>query len=209
MRPFAHVPLLLASALCGAVLALGASQVSAQSPETVRLRGEIVSFDGATLAVKPRQGANATIRLAGNFRITGVVKASIADIKPGVFIGVSSVPKQGAASRALEIHIFSEALRGAGEGDRPWDLVPGSSMTNGTAASMVDGVDGKTVTIAYKGGERTIAISPDTSIVTFAAAGKSDLKPGAKVFVNAKKAPDGTLIAVSVNVGKDGIAPPM
>jgi hypothetical protein len=204
-----HAPRLLAFAWLGAALAFSAPPASAQSSETVRVRGEIVSLEGATLSVKPRQGAHVAIHLGDKFRLVGVIKASLADIKPGSFIGVTSVQKEGSSSRALEIHIFPEALRGTGEGDRPWDLVPGSSMTNGTAASAVDSVDGKTITVAYKGGERVIVIGPDTSIVTYAPADRSELKPGTKVFVNAQKAADGALTAVSVNVGKDGIAPPM
>jgi Domain of unknown function (DUF5666) len=202
-----HAPRLIALAL-GAALAFSAAPASAQSPETVRVRGEIVSLEGSTLSVKPRQGADVAIRLGEKFRLVGVVKASLADVKPGSFIGVTSVQKEGTGSRALEIHIFPEALRGTGEGDRPWDLVPGSSMTNGTA-SAVEGVDGKTITVAYKGGARVIVTGPDTSVVTYAPADRSELKPGVKVFVNAQKASDGSLTAVSVTMGKEGIAPPM
>jgi hypothetical protein len=202
-------PRLVAAALFGVACVLGTLPSAAQTPQTVRVRGEIVSLDGRTLLVKSRQGTDVSLHLADNLRLVGVVKASVADIKPGVFIGTSSVAKEGSASRALEIHIFPEAMRGAGEGDRAWDLVPGASMTNGTAGSAVDSVDGKTVTVSYKGGERTIVIQPDTAIVTYAPADKSDLKPGAKVFSNARKASDGMLTATSVSVGKDGIAPPM
>ncbi|MFI5015642.1 MAG: hypothetical protein ACHQAY_25175 [Hyphomicrobiales bacterium] len=209
MIRFNHARLLVAATLIGAVSTFSASTASAQSPEIVRVRGEIVSLEGAALTVKSRQGANVTIHLADDLRVVGIVRASIADIKPGVFIGTSSVPKEGSTSRALEIHILPEASRGAGEGDRPWDLMPGSSMTNGTAATAVDSADGKTVTITYKGGQRVIVIQPDTAIVTYMAADKSDLKPGAKVFITTQKGPDGTLNARSVSVGKDGITPPM
>jgi hypothetical protein len=209
-RPAAAAAARLAAAALLAVATLsGVASAFAQTPETVRVRGEIVSLDGATLVVKSRQGTDVSLHLGDNLRLVGVVKASVADIKPGVFIGTSSVVKDGSTSRALEIHILPEALRGAGEGDRAWDLVPGSSMTNGTAGNAVDSVDGKTVTVTYKGGQRTIVIQPDTSIVTYAPADKSDLKPGAKIFSNAQKAADGTLTASSVSVGKDGVVPPM
>jgi hypothetical protein len=207
MTHFHHSPRLAIAALF--VTALCAASAFAQTLETVRVRGEVVSLDGATLIVKSRQGANVTMQLADKFRIVGMVRASIEDIKPGVYIGTSSVPKEGSTSRALEIHIIPEARRGSGEGDRPWDLAPGASMTNGTAANAVDSVDGKTVTITYKGGQRIIVIQPDTAIVTYAAADKSDLKPGAKVFVTAQKAADGALKATSISVGKDGVTPPM
>ncbi len=209
MSRFNRAPLLAMAALFGAIVVLYAATAFAQTPETVRVRGEVVLLDGAALLVKSRQGANVTVQLADKLRLVGLVKASITDIKPGVYIGASSVRKEGSASRALEIHIFPEATRGAGDGDRASDLVPGASMTNGTAASAVDSVDGKTVTVSYKGGERIIVIQPDTAIVTFAAADKTDLKPGAKVIVSAQKAADGTLTATSVIVGKDGVTPPM
>jgi hypothetical protein len=163
----------------------------------------------STLVVKSRQGTDVTARLGEPLRLVGVVKASVADIKPGVFIGTSTVQKEGSTSRALEIHIFSESLRGTGEGDRAWDLVPGSSMTNGTAGNAVDSVDGKTITVTYQGGARTVVIQPDTAIVTYVPADKSEIKPGAKVFVIAQKAADGTLTANVVSVGKDGVTPPM
>jgi hypothetical protein len=191
-----------------AAAAVLAPAALAQTPPTVHVRGEVVALNATTLTVKPRQGADVALRVGVDLRLVGIVKASVADIKPGVFIGTSSVQKEGSASRALEIHIFPEALRGRGEGDRPWDLVPGASMTNGTAGSAVDGVDGKTITVSYKGGERTIVIDADTVIVTYAAADKADLVPGAKVFANAQKGADGTLIATSISIGK-GVAPPM
>ncbi len=209
MVRFNHVPRLAIASIFGAVAALCAAAAFAQAPETVRVRGEVVSLDETTLVVKSRQGANVTVHLPEKFRLVGVVKASIEDIKPGVYIGTSSVPKEGSTSRALEIHILPEASRGAGEGDRPWDLAPGASMTNGTAATAVDSVDGKTVTITYKGGQRVIVIQPDTAIVTYAAADRTDLKPGATVFVTAQKAADGALTVISVSVGKDGVTPPM
>ena len=197
-----------AFALLGTLLAFDVLPASAQSPETVRVRGEVVSVEGSALDVKPRQGPDVAVTLPEKFRLSGIVKASLADIKAGTFIGVTSVPKEGSNSRALEIHILPEAMRGAGEGDRPWDLAPGSSMTNGTA-TPVDSVDGKTITVAYKGGSRVIVVGPDTSIVTYAPADRSELKAGAKIFVNAQKGADGTLTAMSVSVGKDGVAPPM
>jgi hypothetical protein len=199
---------LLAAALFGAISAMFGPAALAQTPPTVHVRGEVVSLNATTLTVKPRQGPDLALHLGDDLRLVGIVKASIADIKPGVFIGTSSVQKEGTTSRALEIHIFPEAWRGRGEGDRPWDLAPGASMTNGTAASAVDSVNGKTVTVSYKGGERTIVIDADTVIVTYADAGKGDLVPGAKVFANAQKAVDGTLTATSISIGK-GVVPPM
>ncbi|MBV8449789.1 MAG: hypothetical protein JO124_17565 [Hyphomicrobiales bacterium] len=174
------------------------------------MRGEVVSFDGAsTLVVKSRQGTDVTVHLGNPLRLLGVVKASVDDIKPGVFIGTTTVQKEGSASRSLEIHIFPESLRGTGEGDRPWDLVPGSSMTNGSAGNAVDSVDGKTITVTYQGGSRMVVIQPDTAIVTYVPLDKSEVKPGAKIFAIAQKGADGALTASALSVGKDGVAPPM
>jgi hypothetical protein len=200
----------VAATLFGALAGLGTTSAFAQNAEVARVRGEVVSFDGqATLVVKSRQGTNVTVHLGEPLRLVGVVKASVSDIKPGVFIGTTTVQKDGSASRSLEIHIFHESLRGTGEGDRPWDLVPGSSMTNGTAGSAVDSVDGKTITVSYQGGSRTVVIQPDTAIVTYVPADKSEIKPGAKVFSITQKAADGTLTASVLSVGKDGVTPPM
>ena len=195
-----------AVALC---LTLGASPGVAQNMQGIGVRGIVVSLEGSMLTLKTREGTDATIKLADNPRVVSMVKASIADIKPGVYIGTSSVPRQGSTSRALEIHILPEALRGAGEGDYPWDLAPGSSMTNGTVNSPVESVDGLTITVSYKGGERKVTIQPDTAVVTYGPADKSDIKPGVPVFVFARKQADATLTAGFVTVGKNGVAPPM
>jgi hypothetical protein len=196
-----------AAALLAATL--GSQCGLAQTPESVRVRGSVIGLDGSVLAVKSRQAKDLSIRLADNFRVAAVVKASISDIKPGVFIGTAAAPRDATTSRALAIMVFPEALRGAGEGDRPWDLTADSTMTNGTIASAVEGVDGPVVTVAYKGGERKIVIGPDTPIVTFGPADKSDIKPGTTVFLTAQKQADGGLTAASVTVGKNGVVPPM
>jgi hypothetical protein len=110
----------------------------------------------------------------------------------------------------VEIHIFPEAMRGTGEGHRPWDLQPGSTMTNAAVAQMVKGVDGDVITLKYKDGEKKIVVTPQTVIVTYVPGDKSELKPGAKIFIaGAAKKEDGTLEAASISVGRDGITPPM
>jgi hypothetical protein len=202
-RTFFH-----AAAIALSTLVLGSSSGFAQKAETVRVRGVIVSLDGSMLTVKSRQGADVSIKLADNFRVASVVKASAADIKPGVFIGTASVSKAG-GSRALEVLVFPEALRGTGEGDYAWDLTSDSMMTNGTVGSSVASVDGPTVTVAYKGGERKITVGSDTPIVTLGPADKSDIKPGTPVFVTTQKQADGNFTAASITIGKNGVVPPM
>ena len=177
-----------------------------------RIRGTVEKIDGTTLTVKPRAGGDAvTVKLADTWTAGGVVKASMADIKPGVFVGVASVPTTDNVDdlQALELLVFPEAMRGSNEGHYGWDLQPKSMMTNANVTSKVEGVKGQTLTLAYKGGERKINLPPDTPIVTFGPATKDDIKPGAAVFVPAQKKDDGTLAAGRVLVGKDGIIPPM
>jgi hypothetical protein len=190
-------------------LALGCAVAAAQSGTAVRVRGTVVSLGGSTLIVHSRDGADVSIHLADNWAVTGVVKASMSDIKPGVFIGTASLPQPDGSLRSLEVVVFPEALRGMGEGHYPWDLKPASMMTNANIANAVDGVDGRTVTLSYKGGEQKITIPPDAPIVTFGEAQKSDVKAGAAVFVPAQHQPDGTFNAARVVVGKDGLVPPM
>jgi hypothetical protein len=192
----------------GFLLAFAASIAWAQ--ETVRVRGTIERAEGQTLVVKARDGADLKVVLANDAQIVGVVKASLSDIKPGTFVGVTGLPQPDGSQKAVEVHIFPEAMRGTGEGHRPWDLQPQSTMTNANVDHVVTGVDGQTLTLKYKEGEKKITVSPDTPIVTYAPGDKSELKPGVKIFIAAaKKEPDGTLEAPRVNFGKNGLTPPM
>ncbi|WP_018901855.1 DUF5666 domain-containing protein [Rhizobium sp. 2MFCol3.1] len=189
---------------------LSTSQITlAADAQRVRVRGDIASLTGDTLVVKTREGADQTITLKPEWKVGGIKKASVEDIKPGDFVGIASLPKQDGGDGALEVLIFPAAMKGTGEGSRPWDLKPNSSMTNATVAKAVKSVDGHTVTLTYQGKEKTISISNDTPIVTFTAAQKSDLTPGAHVIVMGQKAADGTVSAAQVTVGTNGVVPPM
>jgi hypothetical protein len=192
----------------GFALAFAVSTTWAQ--ETVRVRGTIERVEGPTLIVKARGGAELKLVLANDAMIVGIVKASLSDIKPGSFVGVAGMPQPDGSQKAVEVHIFPEAMRGTGEGHRPWDLRPQSTMTNANVEQTVTGVDGQTLTLKYKDGEKKIIVPPDTPIVTYAPGDKSELKPGVKIFVAAaNKQADGTLQAPRVNFGKDGLTPPM
>ena len=186
---------------------IGATQ--AWAADATRVRGTVVGVAGPTLTVKDRDGKTDAITLADGWKISGVAKASAADIKQGDFLGIASISKADGGSGALEVVIFPAALKGTGEGDRDWDLQPNSRMTNGTVAD-VTAIEGHTVTLTYDNGQKKqIAIPQTTPIVTFATATPADLKPGAAVFVNAERGSDGNLIANRVVVGNHGIAPPM
>jgi hypothetical protein len=195
----------------GAIIGVaGTALTAAQAADNVRLRGTISKFEGSTLTVKTREGDVEAIKLIAGWKISGVAKASLDDIKVGDFVGVASVSTADGGDGALEVVIFPAALKGTGEGSRPWDLQPNSSMTNATVADAVTGVDGRTVTLSYDGGqEKKISIPANTPIVTFAAASPADLTPGAAVFVVAERGGDGALTAGRVVVGNHGVAPPM
>jgi hypothetical protein len=192
-------------------LILTASSGFAQQPQTVRVRGTVEAVDGSTITVKSRDGQTTyKIKLTDNVAVRGIVKAALSDIKANSFIGVTGMPQADGSQKAVEIHIFPEAMRGTGEGFRPWDLMPNSTMTNATVAQMVKGVAGDEIMLKYKDGEKKILVAPDTVIVTYLPGEKSELKPGAKIFIAAaNKKEDGTLEAAAVSVGRDGITPPM
>jgi hypothetical protein len=187
-----------------------ASAVWAQQPQTVRIRGTIEAVDGPVLSVKSRDGTDLKVSLTDNVAITDVVKIQKSDIKPGSYIGVSGMPQADGSQKALAVHVFPEAMRGTGEGFRPWDLKPNSTMTNATVDQKVEANDGDTIVVKYKDGEKKVVVTPETPIVTFAPGEKSELKAGAKIIIfGATKKEDGTLEANRVNIGRDGITPPM
>ncbi len=192
-------------------LGLAAAASLAQQSPSVRVRGTIEAVDGATLTVKSRDNQQFyKVKVADDAVVRGLVPASLAEIRANSFIGVSGLPQADGSQKALEIHIFPDAMRGTGEGHQPWDLVPGSTMTNATVAQMVKKVDGDEITVKYKGGEKKIAVLPQTRIVTFVPGDRSELKPGVKIFIAAaRKKDDGTLEASSIAAGRDGLPPPM
>ena len=196
--------------LAALLVAAGPVAVSwAQQPPTVRLRGTIEKVDGNTLTLKSRDGAEIKLSLADNARIVAVVKASLADIKEGTFLGSAAMPQADGSQKALEVHIFPEQMRGTGEGHRPYAPVANSTMTNGTAAgATVTSVDGSAILVKYKDGEKKIVVPPGTPIVRYEIGSKADLKGGAHFTVlAATKQADGTYKAARINVGRDGTVP--
>ena len=199
----------LAQAIGAAVTLVIVTLSPARAAETVHVRGAIVSLEGSTLTVKTREGPNAAVALKPGFKVAGVAKASLDDIKPGDFVGIASLPTAAGGDGAVEVLIFPPAMKGTGEGSYPWDLKPKSTMTNATVTNAVKGVQGRTVTLAYKGGEKTISIPDGVPIVTFGPATEANLKPGATVFIPAQRGADGALAAGFVAVGANGVNPPM
>jgi hypothetical protein len=184
-----------------AVLFAG-SYALAQAPDIVRVRATVESVDGSTITAKARDGAEMKIKLADNAPVNEVVKVSLSDIKPNSFVAITAMPQPDGSQKATAIIIFPEAMRGVGEGHRPWDYQPNSTMTNATVDNQVSSVDGQKITVKYKDGEKTIVTTPQTEIATYEKKSVSDLKPGQKIFIaGAKKQADGTLLAPNVSFG--------
>jgi hypothetical protein len=200
VRPLVVVAVVLASSLCA---------IAQQPPTPSRVRGTIEAVNGDVLSVKSRAGEDVKLHMTGDMRVVGITKIALSDIKVGSFIGATTVPGPNGGANAIEVHVFPEDMRGTGEGSRPYDLRPNSTMTNATVAEAVAGNDGHTLTVKYKDGEKKVVVSPDTPVVTYVPADKSDLKAGAKVIAFMKKLPDGSFETNRVSVGRDGLTPPM
>jgi hypothetical protein len=190
------------------VAALAVTAALAQAPQTVRLRGVIEKVDGNTVNAKSDNGDELKLNLADKMLVVEVVKASLADIKDGAYIGSGAMPQPDGSQKAVEVHIFAESMRGAGEGFRPWDGAPNSTMTNGTVGATVTGVDAPVITVKYKDGEKKIIVGPDVPIVRYEIADISAVKPGvAFTVMAATKQPDGSFNISRINVGRDGVVP--
>ena len=208
MNPFPKHPRIPTSILAVLVLplALGCATASA---DPVRIRGSVVSLAGAKLVVRSKEGKDVPITLKDNYAALAAVTSSIADIKPGTFIGTATETQPDSSMRSVEVVVFAESLRGTAEGHYPWDLGSHSMMTNGSIGNVVRGADGQTVTVTYKGGEKKIDIPKNVPVVELEPGNKSEIAPGVMVFVPTDKQADGALVAGAVVYGKDGISPPM
>jgi hypothetical protein len=175
----------------------------------VRVRGAVVSLEGTKLVVHAKDGKDITVNLAENFAALAVVKSSMADIKEGTFIGTATVTQPDSTLRSLEVVVFPDKMRGTGEGHYPWDLGSSSMMTNATVSNAVKGIEGQTITVTYKGGEKKIDVPANVPVVTIVPATKDEIKPGAIVFVPTMRQTDGSLNGGAVLFGKDGVIPPM
>jgi hypothetical protein len=200
LRPLIAVAMVAASSLLA---------IAQQPPTPSRVRGTIESVDGDVIAVKSRSGEDVKLHMTADMKVVGIIKISLAEIKVGSFLGATTVPGPDGTNNAVEVHVFPEAMRGTGEGSRPYDLRPNSTMTNATVDQSVVGNDGHTLMVKYKDGEKKVLVSPDTPVVTYVPADKSDLKPGAKMIAFVKQLPDGSFETNRISVGRDGLTPPM
>lgn len=190
-------------------LALCCSLVLAQQPNpTQRLRGSVESFDGTTLVVKERSGEVIRLALDEKFSVTEVLPIELGAIQAGSFVGTAAMPAADGTLRALEVLVFPEAARGSGEGHYPWDLQPGSTMTNATVADLAATPQGRTLKLRYKDGEKTVLVGADAPVVTFKPADRTLLVAGAKVLVTAQLR-GGQPTALRALAGRNGFTPPM
>ena len=200
------------SLFAGALIALLALSAAAQNPPQgtpTRIRGTVEKLDGQALTVKSREGQELTITLAPNVTVAYLVKKSLGDIKAGDFVATTSSKGTDGKNHSVELRIFPDAMRGLGEGQYAWDLMPDSLMTNATVAGITGAPQGQTLKVTYKGSESEIVVGPDTPIFGYGAGDTSLLKPGAAIFIVALKNPEGSLSASRVTAEKDGGKPPM
>jgi len=201
--------MLSSRALAASVLFCFFSSAMAQAP-VPRIRGAIEKFDGGTLTIKQRDGSPITVKVGDRVGVTGVVAAPMSDVRAGKFVGAATLGSKDGALVALEVLIFPDAMRGAGEGHYAWDLKPDSMMTNANIEGLVSDANGRRLMLRYKGGEQTVLVPDGTPVVTFVDADASALKPGAHVFISrATREADGSITVARVAVGLDGLVPPM
>ena len=176
--------------------------------DTVRIRGTIESVEGPVYVVKNRDGAELKLTVTDNPLFVAISPSTMADIKPGMFVGSAGMMQADGTQKAIEVHIFPESMLGTGEGHYDWDLKPQSKMTNANVEQTVAGVDGQLLSVKYKDGEKKLLVTPETVVVTYVPGNKDDLKPGTKIFVAAaKKQPDGTLQTPRITYGRNGAGP--
>jgi len=176
-----------------------------QVEQTARVVGTVERVDDGHLVVKTAQ-ADKAVSVSPDVKVFAMVKAPLADVKPGAFIGVGATPQPDGSQQAIRVVIFPESMRGLGEGHRPWDR-PGTTMTNATVDTAVTSVQGRLLTVKYAGGEKKIVIASDANILTYVEADKSELKPGASVAVNGAVKPGGEVEARRIVVGRGGVIP--
>ena len=177
----------------------------ASAQETVRIRGTIERIEGPVFVVKNRDGAELKLTVTDNPLFVAIAPSTMADIKPGMFVGSAGMMQPDGTQKAIEVHIFPESMRGTGEGHYDWDLKPQSKMTNANVEQTVAGVDGQMLSVKYKDGEKKLLVTPETVVVTYVTGNRDELKPGTKIFVAAaKKQPDGTMQTPRITYGRNG-----
>jgi hypothetical protein len=196
----------IVATLAGMVLAAVLAISTGRAQQTQRVVGMIETVEGSTLVIRTRQG-EVKVTIGSDVRVFGVERRSVADIKPGLYLGVGAVPLPDGSQKAVRVQIFPPG-ESPNPGFRTWEGAPQGTMTNANVETSVAGVDGQVLTLKYKDGEKKIVVASDAQIVGTVRGDKSELKPGAAVLIaRATKKPDGTLEAARINVGRDGVTP--
>jgi hypothetical protein len=194
-------------ALAAASFVLIGTALSA-SAQDVRIRGTIERIEGPVYVVKNRDGAELKLKVTDNPLFVAIAPSTMADIKPGMFVGSAGTMQPDGTQKAIEVHIFPETMRGTGEGHYDWDLKPQTKMTNANVEQVVAGTEGQMLSVKYKDGEKKLLVTPETAVVTYVAGNKDDLKPGTRIFVGAaKRQADGTLQTPRITYGRNGAGP--
>ena len=195
-------------ALAAATFVSIAVVLPASAQETVRVRGTVERIDGPVYVVKNRDGAELKLTVTDNPLFVVIVPSKMTDIKQGMFVGSAGMMREDGVQKAIEVHIFPESMRGTGEGHYDWDLLPKSKMTNANVEQAVTGVDGQTLSVKYKDGEKKLLVTPETVVVTYEMGKREEIQPGTRIFVAAaKKQPDGTVQTPRITYGRNGQAP--
>src|SRR5262245_36332563 len=182
-----------AAAVATALAVAFVSFAAAETAPTVRIRGEATKIEGDMLSVKDRSGQAMTVKLAPNWGVTELRKAEISELKDGLYVGITAMPQNDGTLRALAVHIFPQQMKGTAEGHHNWDLMPESTMTNATIDGPISSGAGPTFKVKYKDGEKTVVVTPQTSIVAMGPGTAAMLQPGAKIMIfGAQKAADGS-----------------
>lgn len=197
---------LIASLLASALMI--AAPAEAQDTKPTRIRGSITAIEGDVIKVHSTRNEDLQVTLGKDTQVRGVTLAQVSEIKPGSYIGSAAVPQADGTLKALEVHVFPPELAGTGEGHRAFDLGESSTMTNGSVGNVVTS-NGRSVTVNYKGGQKTIVIPDDVPIVNLTPGDRSLLAPGVKIVLQAQAAADGSLSALSISAGENGLTPPM
>ena len=185
-----------------------ASLPASAADDTVRIRGTIERVEGPVYVVKNRDGAELKLTVTDNPLYVAIAPSTMADIKPGMFVGSAGTMQADGVQKAIDVHIFPESMRGTGEGHYDWDLKPNTKMTNANVEQTVAGVNGQTLSVKYKDGEKKLLVTPETVVVTYVTGNKDDLKPGTRIFVAAaKKQADGTVQTPRITYGRNGAGP--
>jgi hypothetical protein len=188
---------------------LGVVPAAAQQQELSPIRGTIESIDGPIITLKTRDGSAAMLHVPNDVRVWGMARIALSEVKPGSYVGSAAMPQQDGTQQALSVILFPEILRGTLEGSRPWDMRPNSTMINATVEQMVTANTDRRLSLKYKGGEKTIVVTPETEVVALLSGDKTELKPGAKVIGATTRNTDGSYDAPRFFVGRDGLTPPM